>query len=110
LYWKGLQKISSGQIGTSVLSLLAKKGGIQHKLTNIWLSPEAIELQLTKAQATFNCLKQDTKCWDTWLAGLIEAQAAQQGKSKWVIWKQLWATEKAHQMVQAVKAALAEPY
>jgi len=90
LYWKGLKKkISGGCIGTSVLASRAKKGSFQHELSNIWLTPDEIDLQLTKVQTTFAHLKQDTKCRDTWLAGLIDAQAEASGATKWSIWKQL---------------------
>jgi len=99
LYWKGIQKkISGGCIGTSVLGSLAKKASLPHDLNNIWLSPETIEKHLVKAQSTFACLKKDTKCRDTWLAGLINAQAEQSGRSKKSLWKQLHATEKARNM------------
>jgi len=56
---------------------LGKKGGLHHELTNIFLPQEAIEDHLIKLQATFAWLKQDTKCQDTWLAGLVAAQADQ---------------------------------
>jgi len=107
LYWKGIQKkIAGGHIGTAVLTTCAKKAGIQHDLNNIWLSPETIKTHLVKAQSTFTCLKKDTKCHDTWLAGLINAQAEVSGRSKKSLWKQLRATKNAHNTAHAIKAAL----
>jgi len=80
LYWKGLQKkIAGGRIGTLVLHSQAKKGRFQHELSNLWLTPEMIETQLTKAQQSFARLKQDTKGQDMWIAGLIEVQATSHG-------------------------------
>jgi len=110
LYWKGLQKKIAGScIGTLVLHSQAKKGGFQHELSNIWLSPETIKTQLTKAQNSFAQLKQDTKGQDMWLAGLIEVQATAYGMSKWLLWKQLQVMEQqACQMARVVRATLAE--
>jgi len=110
LYWKGIKKkIAGGHIGMSVLTTRTKKAGIQHDLNNIWLSPETIETHLVKAQSTFTCLKKDTKCHNTWLAGLINAQAELSGQSKKSLWKQLRATKNARNMAHAIKAALTDP-
>jgi len=109
LYWRGIQKkIASGRIGTSVLAARVKKAGLQHDLNNIWLSPETVESHLVKAKSTFTWLKKDTKCRDTWLAGLINAQAEQSGRSKKSLWKQLRETKNAHNMAQAIKVALTD--
>jgi len=109
LYWKEIQKkIGGGCIGTSVLVVLAKKAGLQHDLNNIWLPPETIENHLVKAKSTFTWLKKDTKCRDTWLAGLINAQAKQSSMSKKSLWKQLRVTENAQNTARAVKTALTE--
>jgi len=109
LYWKGIQKkIGHGRIGTSVLVVLAKKASLQHDLNTIWLSPKTIETHLVKAKSTFTHLKKDTKCRNIWLAGLINAQAEQSSMSKKSLWKQLHATENAHNMARAIKATLTE--
>jgi len=69
-----------------------------------------IATQLVKAQAAFARLKQDTKCQDMWLAGLIEVQTDQCGVLKGSTWKQLWITEHACQMAHAVQVALVDTY
>ena len=74
------------------------------------MDPVTIESHLVKAKCTFNRLKKDTKCRDTWLAGLINAQSEQSGRSKKSLWKQLRATENARNTAHAVKAALTETH
>jgi len=76
LYWKGLCKwINGHNIGSSVIKQWAKKGSIANHVNNYQLQDELIQENIKKAYKAFHQLKLDPDHQDTWLAGIIWAQA-----------------------------------
>jgi len=103
LYWKGLQsRLKGSAIGSSVLRQRAKKGGITNHPSNFHLNLSIIQEQIQLAYKSFNLLKADPDCCNTWITNLIQAQAQAKGTSTKSIWKQHRQTEKARNTARLV--------
>jgi len=66
------------------------------------LSTDAIQHYIVAAYKSFNRVKKEPLQCDTWIAGLIAAQAENSNKSKKVLWKQLQTIEQAQKMACVV--------
>jgi len=60
LYWKGLlSKVQGSNIGSSVLSLHAKKAGIVHNRDSLALAPDTIQRYINAAYKSFHPVKKN---------------------------------------------------
>jgi len=107
LYWKGLRKpINRHNIGSSVIKQWAKKGSIASHANNYQLQDKIIQENIKKAYKAFHQLKSDPDRQDTWLAGIIRAQAMAKGTTTKTLWKQHRAAEKARNTARLVQLIL----
>jgi len=93
-------------IGSSVLCQWAHKGSISNHPANFQLEDTIIQEKIREAYKHFHLLKADPDCQDTWIAGLIQAQAQAEGMLTKSLWKQHRQTEKARTTTRLVQAAL----
>jgi len=110
LYWKGiLQQQRGGRVGSLVLHWWVKKGGFQHDLQNIEHSEVEIFTHIKKAYQRFDWLESDQLHCDTWLAQMIEVQAAAKNLPNKAVWKQIRTIERIRLTAAQVKQASVQP-
>jgi len=66
-----------------------KKAGIVHNRDLLAQMPDAIQCYIDAAYKSFHYVKKEPLQRDTWITGLIAAQAEHSQKSKCALWKQL---------------------
>jgi len=93
-------------IGCSGLRARAKKAGIEQHANNFSLTPQTIQDHIREAYKRFNRLKADPERRDTWIAGLIQAQSQEKGRTTKSRWKQHREAEKARKTARLVRATL----
>jgi len=81
-----------------------------HELSNLHLSTNDIQRYIDSAYKSFTCVKKEPLRQDTWIAGLITAQADATNKPKRALWKQLHTTEQARETARAVCSALCDQW
>jgi len=87
LYWKGLQKrLNRQNIGSSVIKHWAKTGGILNHAHNYHLEDQTIQENICKVYKSFHQLKIDPDQHDTWIVGIIRAQATMTGSTTKALW------------------------
>jgi len=83
-----------------------KKGSIASHANNYQLQDKIIQENIKKAYKAFHQLKSDPDRQDTWLAGIIRAQAMAKGTTTKTLWKQHRAAEKARNTARIVQLIL----
>jgi len=83
-------------------------GGIKWSTSHFQLSIPEVEELIRKAYKAFKVVKRTPDRWDTWIAGVIAAQANQRGCSKKSLWKQHRTTKRIHRMAQTVHKLLSD--
>jgi len=90
--------------------LLGQESHLTHDNSHINLPLEDIQWHIDSAYKSFARVKKEPLWRDTWLAGLIAAQAETTNRSKQVLWKQLHSNKQAQEMVCAVCGALQDQW
>jgi len=85
---------------------MGKKGGIANHALNFQLEEHILQDNIRKAYKSFQLLKKDPDRWDTWIAGIIQAQALAKGVPTKALWKQHRAAERARKMARRVRLVL----
>jgi len=81
---------------------MGKKGGISNHSSNYQLDENTIQDNIRKAYKLFHQLKKDLDRHDTWIAGIIQAQALAKGVSTKALWKQHQMAERAQNTARIV--------
>jgi len=86
--------------------MMGKKGGIAHNPLNFRLDETTIQENIQKAYKSFQHLKNDPDQRDTWIVGIIQAQASAKGVTMKALWKQYRSTERVRKMARSVRSVL----
>jgi len=85
---------------------MGKKGGIANQSSNFQLDKNTIQDNIRKAYKSFHQLKNDPDWRDTWIAGIIQAQALAKGVPTKALWKQHRLAERVRKMARIVQSVL----